>query len=325
MAADRGGFRLGPGTRIFVAGHRGLIGSALVRRLARDGHTRVIVRTRDELDLGDPIAVEAFFMDEEPEVVLLAAGKVAGILMNREFPADMLDQNLRIQMAVLGAARRHGAARVVFFGSSCMYPRDCPQPMAEDMLLAGKLEPTSSAYAVAKLAGVEACLAYDRQDKTRRFLPLIPNSVYGPGDDFDPRSAHVLSSLIHKLHRAKVEGADSLTLWGTGTPRRELIHADDLADAVLFLLRREGEPLELPLNIGTGVDHSIRELAEAVARVVGYSGRLAWDTTKPDGAPRKLLDSSRLRRAHWAPSVDLEDGLRMTYQWYLREIEGSAG
>lgn len=303
--------------RIYVAGHRGLIGSAILRRLQREGH-HPIVRTRSQLDLTVQDDVSRFFAAEKPQVVFLAAGKVGGIVENRDFPADFITQNLRIQMNVMQAACENGVDKLVFFGSSCMYPRDCPQPMAEDRLLTGKPEPTSMAYAIAKLAGVHACLAYNKQLGRTCFLPVIPNSAYGPNDNFDPKSGHVLSALISRFHEAKLSGAGSVTLWGSGSPRREFIHADDIADACLHLLRQDVSAMEWPLNIGVGADISIRELAETIAGVVGYAGKLDWDTTKPDGAPRKLLDSTRLRSLGWNPAISFAAGLRDTYDWYLK-------
>lgn len=304
--------------RIYVAGHRGLIGSAILRRLERDSHRSVIVRTRTELDLTQTDAVMRFFAAEKPQVVFLAAGKVGGIVENRDFPADFITQNLRIQMNVMQAACDNGVDKLFFFGSSCMYPRECPQPMAEDSLLTGKPEPTSMAYAIAKLAGVHTCLAYNRQLGQTRFLPLIPNSAYGPNDNFDPKSGHVLSALISRFHEARQTGAQSVTLWGSGSPRREFIHADDIADACLHLLTSDVSKLEFPLNVGVGTDISIRELAETIAAVVGFTGKLDWDTGKPDGAPRKFLDSARLLASGWRPKIRFGDGLRSTYEWYVR-------
>lgn len=310
--------------RIYVAGHRGLIGSAILRRLQREQHRPVIVRTRSQLDLTVQDEVSRFFAAEKPQIVFLAAGKVGGIVENRDFPADFIRQNLRIQMNVMQAAYENGVDKLFFFGSSCMYPRDCPQPMAEDRLLTGKPEPTSMAYAIAKLAGVHTCLAYNKQSGRTCYLPVIPNSAYGPNDNFDPKSGHVLSALISRFHEAKLSGAGSVTLWGSGSPRREFVHADDIADACLHLLRRDVSAMEWPLNIGVGTDISIRELAETIAGVVGYAGKLDWDTTKPDGAPRKLLDSTRLRSLGWNPAISFEAGLRDTYDWYLKNRASTA-
>lgn len=303
--------------RIYVAGHRGLIGSAVHRALSAAGHGDVVVRTREELELRDGAAVEAFFASERPDYVVFGAGRVGGIVVNRDFPADFISDNLAIQGNVIGAARRHGVRRLLFFASSCMYPRECPQPMAEDLLLTGKPEPTSMAYAISKLAGMEMCLAQNRQHGGVRFVPVIPNSVYGPNDDFDPATGHVLSSLVRKFHEAKVKGAPSVGLWGTGSPRREFLYADDLAAACVRLLDTDLAGVPLPLNIGPGEDVSIAELAAIVASVVGFDGAIEWDRSKPDGAPRKLLDSARMRALGWAASTSLEDGIRRTYQWYL--------
>lgn len=303
--------------KIFVAGHTGLIGSAMVRRLKKEGFGNLLLVSHVELELTDPMAVDRFFDSRSPEYVVLAAGKVGGIIENKTYPADFLNTNLAIQLNVLKAAHRTGVRKLLLFASSCMYPRECPQPMAETALLSGHPEPTSLAYAISKLAGMQMCLAYNQQYGEQRFLPVIPNSAFGPNDDFDPKSGHVLSSLIRRFHEARETGAKSITLWGSGTPRREFIHTDDIADACLALLAGDTSALELPLNLGAGKDYSIRELAEAIARVIGYSGVIEWDTSKPDGAPRKLLDSSRLRAFGWKPAVNFEEGLKDTYQWYL--------
>jgi GDP-L-fucose synthase len=303
--------------RIFVAGHAGLIGSAMLRRLQRDGYTNIVTRTRSELDLQDSAKVMQFFEEAQPEYVVLAAGKVGGIVQNQTTPADFMDENIAIQLNVLKAARKANVTRLILFGSSCMYPRECPQPMAEEVLLSARPEPTSLPYAISKLAGTYMCLAYNKQYGDQRFIPVIPNSAYGPNDNFDPKSGHVLSALMSRFHEAKVSGAEAVTLWGSGSPCREFIHADDIADACLHLLQQEGT-LELPVNIGVGSDLSIRELAERMAQVVGYQGRLDWDTSKPDGAPRKLLDSARLLATGWKAKTGFDQGLRSTYEWYLQ-------
>jgi GDP-L-fucose synthase len=307
---------------IFVAGHCGLIGQAFVRRLRADGFERVLTRTRDEFDLRESPAVGALLRRERPQLLVLCAGRVGGIRENRERPADMLSENLAIALSVLPAAQRAGVPRVLFFGSSCMYPRECPQPMAESALLTGVPEPTSLAYAVAKLAGLELCRALNHQFGSTRFYSVIPNNAYGPGDDFDPASGHVLSSLIHRLHGAAQAGAASVALWGSGRPRREFVHADDIANACCFLLERCPDPAEYPFNVGVGSDVSIAELAELVAKVVGFAGEIRLDASQPDGAPQKLLDSSRLMRLGWQPRISLERGIRDTYAWYLAHAIG---
>lgn len=303
---------------IYVAGHTGLIGSALVRRLQSNGYNNLVLKSHQELELTDPVAVEKFFQQYTPSYVFLAAGRVGGIVENKTYPADFINVNLAIQLNVLHSAQRHNVKRLVFFGSSCMYPRECPQPMPEEFLLSGKPEPTSIAYAMAKLAGIEMCLAYNRQYGGQRFIPVIPNSAYGPNDNFDPNSGHVLSVLIRRFHEAKIGRAKRITLWGSGNPRREFVHADDIADACIFLLTHSEESLYLPLNIGVGIDYSIKQLAEAIAAVVGYHGEIEWDTSKPDGAPRKLLDSSRIQAIGWKAKKSFDDGLKETYNWYIQ-------
>lgn len=303
--------------RIFVAGHAGLIGSAIVRRLRREGFSDILTQSRAQLDLRDGSRTDGFFDEAGPEYVVLAAGRVGGIVENQTHPADFINDNLAIQLNVLKAAQRTGVKKLIFFGSSCMYPRECAQPMAEDLLLSGKPEPTSLPYAISKLAGTHMCLAYNRQYGETRFIPVIPNSAYGPNDNFDPKSGHVLSALITRFHEAKQGGADDVVLWGTGAPRREFVHSDDIADACHFLLRQDIPGLELPINIGVGADYSIRELAGIIADVVGYRGRIAWDIAKPDGAPRKLLDNARIRALGWQPKIEFAVGIRETYNWFL--------
>ena len=310
-------------SRIYVAGHTGLIGSAVVRRLRSDGYGNLCLASHADLELADAVAVDRFFDAETPEYVVLAAGRVGGIVENRTYPADFMNANLAIQLNVLRAALRADVRRLVLFASSCMYPRECPQPMAETALLTGLPEPTSMAYAVSKLAGMQMCLAYNQQHGSTRFLPVIPNSAYGPNDNFDPQSGHVLSALIRRFHEAKTEGRASVTLWGSGTPRREFVHADDIADACIHLLGADLSGVGFPLNVGVGSDMSIRELADSVARVTGYTGAIECDLTKPDGAPRKLLDSSRMLQLGWRPRVDFETGLRSTYEWYLNHLKSS--
>ena len=306
--------------KVFVAGHRGLVGGAIVRRLRAAGFDNLVLRTRDELDLGEAVAVREFFADERPEYVFLAAARVGGILANDSYPADFIRDNLLIQTNVIDAAYRGGARKLLFLGSSCIYPKHAPQPMPEDCLLTGPLEPTNEWYAVAKIAGIKMCQAYRRQYGFNA-ISLMPTNLYGPGDNFDLASSHVLPALIRKFHEAKVRGADAVTLWGSGTPRREFLHVDDLADACLFLMERyESERI---VNVGVGEDISIAGLASLVQQVVGFEGRIDRDPDKPDGTPRKLLDISRLRALGWHPQIGLEDGIRQTYAWFLAHGESA--
>jgi GDP-L-fucose synthase len=308
--------------RIFIAGHQGLVGSAIRRGLERSGYRDLLLKTRAELDLMDRAAVDRFFAEERPEYVFLAAAKVGGILANNTYPVDFIRDNLEIQTNVIDAAWRNGAKRLLFLGSSCIYPKLCPQPIREDYLLTGSLEPTNRPYAIAKIAGIEMCWSYNRQYGTQ-FLAAMPTNLYGPGDNFDLQKSHVLPALIRKAAEAKASGDRKLVVWGTGTPRRELLYSDDLAEACVFLmnlpderfrtlLNSEDPPL---INIGTGEDLSIRELAELVCRVIGFDGTLEFDTTKPDGTPRKLLDVSRIHALGWHASTSLEEGIRLTYEW----------
>ena len=273
--------------------------------------------SHEELDLTDLQATKTFFAERKPEYVVLAAGHVGGIVENKTFPADFINENLYIQLNVLLSAYAADVKRLILFGSSCMYPKICEQPMAEEALLTGKPEPTSSAYALSKLAGLELCAAYNRQYGGQRFVALIPNSAYGPNDNFDPRSGHVLSALINRFHEATVANIDRVTLWGTGTPRREFIFSDDIADACIFILENPHLPIAGPLNVGIGEDYSIKELSEKIAEITGYKGKIDWDTTKPDGTPRKLLDSRQINDYGWQAKVKLNEGLKSTYEWYL--------
>jgi GDP-L-fucose synthase len=306
---------------VYVAGHRGLVGSAIVRRLEAEGYRRVLTRPRAELDLTDAAAVEGFFAAERPEYVFLAAARVGGILANKTRPAEFIRENLLIQTNVIDAAYRHGARKLLFLGSSCIYPKHAPQPMKEEHLLTGPLEPTNEAYAVAKIAGIAMCQAYRAQHGWSA-ISLMPSNLYGPGDNFDLETSHVLPALIRRFHEAKQSGADEVVLWGTGTPRREFLHVDDLADAAVFLIQRYDSP-EI-INVGTGEDISIRDLAAMVADVVGYTGRIAWDAEKPDGTPRKLLDVSRIKLLGWSPGTELRAGTTATYDWYLGHVRSSA-
>ena len=301
------------GARVFLAGHTGLVGSALHRRLRRDGTTEVLTRPRAELDLTDQAAVRAFFAAQRPELVLLAAAKVGGILANSTRPADFIRDNLLIQCNVLDAAREHGVERFLFLGSSCIYPRAAPQPIQEGHLLTGPLEPTNEPYAVAKIAGLKMLEAFGRQHGLEG-IALMPTNLYGPGDNFDPEASHVVPALIRRFHEATAAGAPTVLVWGTGTPRRELLHVDDLADAAFLLLSLDDPPALV--NVGTGQDISIRELAELIAEVVGFEGEIAFDPSKPDGTPRKLLDISRLSALGWSPRIGLREGLVETYRWF---------
>jgi GDP-L-fucose synthase len=299
--------------RIWVAGHRGLVGSALVRRLEREGHENLLLRTRQELDLADAGAVDAFVATERPDYVVVAAAKVGGILANRDHPVDFLRDNLRIELNVIDAAHRHGVEKLLFLGSSCIYPKHAPQPMKEEHLLTGPLEPTNQWYAIAKIAGIKLCQAYQAQ-YGRRFISAMPTNLYGPGDNFDLATSHVLPALIRKFHEAERDGVSRVTVWGTGAPRREFLHVDDLADACLFLLDGYEDPAII--NVGVGEDISIQGLAELIQDVVGYSGDIVFDTSKPDGAPRKLLDVSRLTELGWTARIGLREGIEQTYAWF---------
>jgi GDP-L-fucose synthase len=299
--------------RIYVAGHRGLVGSAVVRALEARGHTGLILRTHAELDLTDQSAVRKFFAGERPDAVILAAARVGGIRANDTQPATFIRDNLLIQDNVIDAAYRAGVAKLIFLGSSCIYPKLAPQPIREDSLLTGPLEPTNEWYAVAKIAGIKMCQAYRRQYGFRA-ISLMPTNLYGPGDNFDLETSHVLPALIRRFHQAKEDGAQSVTIWGTGNPRREFLHVDDLADAVLYLLHAYDD--EHIVNVGCGEDLTIRELAGLVMSVVDYRGRLLFDSTKPDGTPRKLLDVSRLRELGWSSRITLRAGIESTYAWF---------
>lgn len=300
--------------RVYVAGHRGLVGSALVRRLHADGYENLILPTRAELDLTDAVAVSRFFEESRPRYVFLAAAKVGGIVANDTYPADFIRENLSIQLNVIDSAHRTGVDRLLFLGSSCVYPKHAPQPMKEEHLLTGPLEPTNEAYAIAKIAGLKMCEAYRRQYGSP-FFGVMPTNLYGPNDNFDLETSHVLPALIRRFHEAKLAGAPNVTLWGTGSPRREFLHVDDLAEACVFLMRRDDPPDRV--NIGWGRDITIRELAERVAAIVGYRGTLSWDSARPDGTPRKLLDTSQLTALGWKPAIGLEEGIRATYDWYV--------
>jgi GDP-L-fucose synthase len=309
---------LTPSSRIYVAGHRGLAGSALVRRLQAKGYRNLILRTHAELDLIDAAATQRFFQAERPEVVFLAAAKVGGILANDTYPAEFVRDNLAIQTNVIHEAWRAGVRKLLFLGSSCIYPRDCPQPMKEEYLLTGPLEPTNRPYAIAKIAGLEMCWAYNRQYGTR-YLCAMPTNLYGPGDNYDLETSHALPALIRKFHEAKERKDETVTVWGTGTPRREFLYVDDLADACIHLMKTySGDGL---VNIGTGEDITIAEFARVVAATVGFAGEIVFDTSRPDGTPRKLLDVSRLAKLGWRASTSLEEGIKLAYQAFLGETK----
>jgi GDP-L-fucose synthase len=299
--------------KIFVAGHGGLVGSALIRRLQAEGFHNLPTRNRSQVDLTDESAVQKLFAHEKPAVVIFAAAKVGGIKANNDFPVEFLLDNLWIQNNVIRAAHESGVRKLLFLGSSCIYPKHAPQPIPESALLSGPLEPTNEAYAIAKIAGVKLCQAYAREYNAN-FISAMPTNLYGPNDNFDLLSSHVLAALLRKAHEAKTAGARELTVWGSGKPRREFLHVDDLASACLFLLEKYDSP-EI-INVGCGEDISIRELAELICGVVGFDGELAWDTTKPDGTPRKLLDTSKLNNLGWRPAIPLREGIARTYDWF---------
>ena len=322
---------MNPDSRIYIAGHRGLVGSAIVRKLTADGHTHILARTHAELDLTDERATRAFFDQERPDYVFLAAAKVGGIVANNSFPAEFIRDNLAIQTNVIHAAYLTGATRLLFLGSSCIYPKLAPQPMKESCLLTGPLEPTNRPYALAKIAGIEMCWSYNRQYGTK-YLAAMPTNLYGPGDNYHPTNSHVIPALLRKFHEAKVQSAANVTVWGTGTPRREFLYSDDMADACVFLMNLPDDRyaallgsdesvtgrFEPPLvNIGVGDDVTIAELAALVAKVVGFEGGTVYDTTKPDGTPRKLMDVGLVNAAGWKASTSLETGLKAAYAEFV--------
>ena len=306
-----------PDSKIYVAGHRGLVGRAIVRCLERQGYRHLVLRTHEELDLTEQSAVRDFFGRERPQAVVMAAARVGGIHANDTRPAEFIRDNLLMQDNVIDAAYRAGVAKFLFLGSSCIYPKLAPQPIKEEYLLTGALEPTNEWYAVAKIAGLKMCQAYRRQYGFNA-ISLMPTNLYGPGDNFDLQNSHVLPALIRRFHEATVRGDATMSIWGTGTPRREFLHVDDLADAVVHLLKSyDEEPI---VNIGWGEDVTIRELAEMVAAVSGFQGRLTFDASKPDGTPRKLLDTSRLTALGWKPKIGLREGIEQTYAWFKRHV-----
>ena len=306
--------------KIFVAGHRGLVGSALMRRLKEGGYENLITRGRSELDLADQQAVRQFYAAENPEYVFVAAAKVGGIHANDTYPADFIYQNLMIECNLIHEAYAHGVKKLLFLGSTCIYPKLAPQPMKEEYLLTGSLEPTNEAYAVAKIAGIKMCASYNRQYGTN-FISVMPTNLYGANDNYHPQDSHVLPALIRRMHEAKMRGDQQVTAWGTGNARREFLASDDMADACVFLMEKfDAKDLGELINIGVGDDLTIREVVAVVAKVVGFNGELLFDTSKPDGAPRKLVDSGRLAALGWKPKVVFEDGLRAAYQDFLVKL-----
>ena len=303
---------------VYIAGHRGLVGSALLRNLQKHGYRNIIVRTRDELDLRNTGDVRQFFSKTRPELVIAAAARVGGIKANYDFPVEFLLENLQIQNNLISAGFDFGVKKLLFLGSSCIYPKLAEQPIKEEALLAGYLEPTNEPYAIAKIAGIKLCQAYARQHGAN-FVSVMPTNLYGPGDNFDLETSHVLAALIRKVHEAKLENRREVVIWGTGTPRREFLYSDDLAEALRFLLENYDSP-EI-INVGCGYDISIRELAQIVAKVIEFEVELVFDTSKPNGTPRKLLDTGRLQKLGWKPRISLEDGIRDTYQWFLQHAE----
>ena len=304
-------------SRIFVAGHNGLVGSAIIRRLDKSGFEQVIVRPRAELDLLDRSSVVDFFSDHKPEYVFLAAAKVGGIQANNEYPASFIHDNLAIQLNVIDAAYRSGTKKLLFLGSSCIYPKLAPQPIKEEYLLTGLLEPTNDAYAIAKIAGIKMCQAYRKQYGFNA-ISLMPTNLYGPGDNFDLENSHVLPALIRKFHEAKESNSDHVSVWGTGRPKREFLYVDDLADACFFLMENydSGEII----NVGMGEDISIHKLSQFIAGIVGFNGEIVFDTSKPDGTPRKLLDIEKIKKLGWSPNLSLADGIAKTYRWYVQNL-----
>jgi GDP-L-fucose synthase len=313
---------MNPDSTIFVAGHRGLVGSAILRRLQRAGYRKLLVRTREELELEDQGAVDRFFAEERPEYVFMAAAKVGGIWANDRYPAEFIRNNLRIQLNLVDASYRTEVRKLLFLGSSCIYPKFAPQPMREEYLLTGELEPTNEPYAVAKIAGIKLCQSYNRQYGTN-YVSVMPTNLYGPGDNFDLQSSHVLPALIRRFHEARIADAPEVVVWGSGTPRREFLHVDDMADACVHLMERyDGSEI---VNVGVGEDVTIRELAERVRETVGYRGELVFDPSKPDGAPRKLLDVGRLAALGWRARIPLAEGIASTYRWFLDHADTRRG
>ena len=307
-------------SRIYVAGHRGLVGSAIIRSLRQRGFENLITRTHAELELMDAVAVKDFFEQAKPEYVFLAAAKVGGIHANSTYPADFMRENLIVQTNVIHESWRQGVVKLLFLGSSCIYPKLCPQPIKEEYLLSGELEKTNDAYALAKIAGIKTCQSYNQQHGTH-FISAMPTNLYGVNDNFHPENSHVLPALIRRFHEAKLANVESISIWGTGTSRREFLHSDDLADAVLFLMENYDDS-EI-VNVGCGKDQTIKELAETIQEVVGYTGHLKFDSTRPDGTPQKILDISKINSLGWKPTISLREGLKQVYQWYTEQYHSS--
>lgn len=305
-------------SKIFIAGHKGLVGSSIMRYLQKEGYTNIIVRDREELDLTSQTNVVEFFKTESPEYVFLAAARVGGIVANNTYSADFIRDNLLIQTNIIDSAYKNGVKKLLFLGSSCVYPKVAPQPIKEEYLMTSELESTNKAYAIAKIAGIVMCQSYNKQYGTD-FISVMPTNLYGPNDNFDPETSHVLPALIRKFHDAKEQGKSEVVLWGTGSPMREFLYVDDLASACVYLMDHyDGSEV---INIGTGVDMTIKDLAELIKKEVGYTGNIVWDESKPDGTPRKLLDVSKLHNLGWEHSVELADGIKMVYQWYKSNIK----
>ena len=304
-------------SKIYIAGHKGLVGSAITRLLEKQGYKNLILKTRQELDLFNQQAVTNFFKKEKPEYVFLAAAKVGGIMANNNYPADFIYENLMIQTNIIHSAYLNKVKKLLFLGSSCIYPKLSPQPIKEEYLLSSDLEPTNKAYSMAKIAGIITCQSYDRQHGTN-FISVMPTNIYGQNDNFDLKNAHALPALIRKFHEAKLKNEKKVMVWGSGKPKREFLHTDDLAEACFFLMKNYNS-FEI-INAGTGEDITIKDLAEKIKKIVGYEGKIAWDKTKPDGTPRKLLDVSKINKIGWKSKIGLEDGIKMTYEWYLNNI-----
>jgi GDP-L-fucose synthase len=312
-------------SKIYIAGHTGLLGTALLIKLKNYGYENIITKTRNELDLTKQNDVANFFKKEKPEYVFMAAGATGGIIANKTYPAKFLHDNISMQDCVFEAANRYEVKHIVFYGSSCIYPKDAPQPMKEEHLMTGSIEETSEAYAIAKTVGIIACRSYNKQYQTNRFIALVPNSMYGPNDNFDLENSHVLAALIRKLYEAKVQRKENIVLWGSGTPQREFIFSEDVADASIFAMKNADILENTHYNVGTGIDYPINKLSETIAKILGFKGAIAWDMTKPDGTMRKLLDSSKFLSLGWKPSISFKEGLEITCQSYLDNLMWKKG